>query len=161
MNLSVLKRRIQSKLVMSTKSNSCWYLTRVINLDESFAFFLNNQNHTISVGRRESTNDFVCIGPHVSRNHLQLIRTDPCSRGRIKWSLLDLGGIVGTFVNLIKVKPFIPFPLSCGDLIGVGSPESSSRRQAGKETFVFKIHSPMEKEEIDPELEEMVFGASN
>ena len=60
----------------------------------------------------------------------------------VSWSILDLGGVVGTFVNMVKVDPNIPHSLNSGDLIGVGCPENFSCREEGKETFVFRIHSP-------------------
>ena len=50
----------------------------------------------------------------------------------------------GTFINLMKIEKNAPFPLNCGDLIGVGCPDSSSSRSVdGKtEKFVYKIKSP-------------------
>ena len=58
------------------------------------------------------------------------------------WSLIDLGGEVGTFINGINVQSNIPHILHCGDMIGMGCPEDSSSRETGKETFVFRLDSP-------------------
>ena len=49
---------------------------------------------------------------------------------------------MGTFINMVKVDPNIPHSLNSGDLIGVGCPENLSCREEGKETFIFRIHSP-------------------
>lgn len=55
---------------------------------------------------------------------------------------MDLGGMVGTFVNRVRIESNNPFGLNCGDLIGVGCPEPSSVREGGKETFVYRLMSP-------------------
>ena len=61
----------------------------------------------------------------------------------MRWSIVDLGGMVGTFLNLIKLEPGKPYELKCGDVIGVGSPERKSIfKESGKETFVYRIKSP-------------------
>ena len=58
-------------------------------------FLLPNARDVIKVGRRETTNDKICNGVNVSRNHLQLVRK---SHGgvasdwqNIRWSVKDLG----------------------------------------------------------------------
>jgi hypothetical protein len=56
---------------------------------------------------------------------------------------MDLGGMVGTFVNMVRIEPGQPYELQCGDVIGVGCPEGrSTLREGGKETFVYRIKSP-------------------
>ena len=57
----------------------------------------------------------------------------------VTWSLIDLGGVVGTFINGAKVQSNIPHKLQYGDIIGLGCPERSSTREKGKETFVFRL----------------------
>ena len=56
--------------------------------------------------------------------------------------VMDLGGMVGTFVNSDKIHPNNPFGLNCGDLIGVGCPENQSSKEGEKETFVYRLKSP-------------------
>ena len=52
--------------------------------------------------------------------------------------------MVGTYVNRVRIEPNNPYGLNCGDLIGIGCPESlSTREQGGKETFVYKLKSPL------------------
>jgi len=66
---------------------------------------------------------------------------------------VDQGGLNGTFVNLVKIDPHIPFPLNADDLIGVGCPERSSARQGGRETFVYRIRAPRAFQQMDTEAE--------
>ena len=54
------------------------------------------------------------------------------------WRIIDLGGVVGTFINGEKAQPNVPAKLENGDLIGIGCPENKSCREKGKETFVYK-----------------------
>ena len=54
------------------------------------------------------------------------------------WEIIDLGGVVGTFINGKKAQPNVPAKLENGDLIGIGCPENKSWREKGKETFVYK-----------------------
>ena len=54
------------------------------------------------------------------------------------WRIIDLGGVVGTFINGEKAQPNVPANLENGDLIGIGCPENKSSREKGKETFVYK-----------------------
>jgi len=56
--------------------------------------------------------------------------------------VMDLGGMVGTFVNSDKIHPNNPFGLNCGDLISVGCPENQSSKEGEKETFVYRLKSP-------------------
>ena len=50
--------------------------------------------------------------------------------------------MVGTFVNRNKIESNNPFGLNCGDLIGIGCPESCSSKDGVKETFVYRLRSP-------------------
>ena len=81
----------------------------------------------------------------------------------VTWSIIDLGGVVGTFINGINVESNTPHNLNCGDLIGVGCPENKSCREKGKETFVFKLHlsktSDKEKDQ-DGSMEEVKTSSS-
>ena len=77
---------------------------------------------------------------------------------KVSWSIIDLGGVVGTFINGIKVESNTPQNLNCGDLIGVGCPENKSCREKGKETFVFKLHltkTSHEEKDQDGSMEEV------
>ena len=72
---------------------------------------------------------------------------------------MDLGGMVGTYVNRARIEANNPFGLNCGDLIGIGCPESSSvREEGGKETFVYKLLSPRaflaQSVQVEADLEE-------
>ena len=59
---------------MAFQPDQCWYLERVpINL-EGPAFLLQNAKEVVAFGRRVTTNDKVCNGPNVSRNHLKFVR---------------------------------------------------------------------------------------
>ena len=54
------------------------------------------------------------------------------------WRIIDLGGVVGTFINGKKAQPNVPDKIENCDLIGIGCPENKSCREKGKETFVYK-----------------------
>ena len=60
----------------------------------------------------------------------------------VTWSLIELGGVAGTYINGEKVQSNIPHKLQCGTMIGIGCPENSSTREKGKgkETFVFRLN---------------------
>ena len=68
------------------------------------------------------------------------------------WSLIDLGGVVGTFINGSKVQPLTPHSLNSGDIIGIGCPEHSSCRDSGRETFVYRVRQP-QKDQNDQKEE--------
>ena len=83
---------------------------------------------------------------------------------KVSWSIIDLGGLVGTFINGIKVESNTPHNLNCGDLIGVGCPENKSCREKGKETFVFKLHltkTSHEEKDQDGSMEEVKTSSSS
>ena len=123
--------------------DQCWYLERVPSILEGPGYLLQNAKEVVTFGRRVSTNDKICNGPNVSRNHLKFVRNGLSSDWQtIRWSVVDLGSMVGTFVNRNKIEPNNPFGLNCGDLIGIGCPEDSSSKDAGKETFVYRLKSP-------------------
>jgi len=112
---------------------------------EGSEYVLNNDNEFVTFGRKQgATNDKLCNGPNVSRKHLKFIRLGSCLDWKsVAWSVEDLGGMVGTFVNLVRIEPNQPYLLRCGDIIGVGCPEGKSTfRDGGKETFVYRIKSP-------------------
>ena len=82
----------------------------------------------------------------------------------MKWSVIDLGGVVGTFINGIKVQSNTPHNLNCGDLIGVGCPENKSCREKGKETYVFKLQlsrTSHEEKDQDGSLEDVKTSSSS
>ena len=78
--------------------------------------------------------------------------------GKVPWSIIDLGGMVGTFINGIKIESNKPHNLNSGDLIGIGCPEGQSCRETGKETFVFALHlseASHEEKDQDGSVEEV------
>ena len=146
-------------MFLSPRADDCWILERIPGSVEDPAYILDSEKEAVTFGRRIGDNDIICSGQNVSRRHLKFIRWDCNCRvipnfslsfrigssadlQRVSWSILDMGGVVGTFVNMVKVDPNIPHSLNSGDLIGVGCPENLSCREEGKETFVFRIHSP-------------------
>ena len=82
----------------------------------------------------------------MSRNHLKFVRDAGSGKGedwrQISWSVLDLGGMCGTYINKIKIEAKKPHVLNDGDMIGVGCPEEKSSRTEKLEKFVFKIRAP-------------------
>jgi hypothetical protein len=59
---------------MAFQPDQCWYLERVPIHMEGPAYLLQNAKEVVSFGRRVTTNDKVCNGPNVSRNHLKFVR---------------------------------------------------------------------------------------
>ena len=59
---------------MAFQPDQCWYLKRVPIHLEGPAYLLQNAKEVVSFGRRVTTNDKVCNGPNVSRNHLRFVR---------------------------------------------------------------------------------------
>ena len=68
----------------------------------------------------------------------------------IAWTITDLGGVVGTYINGEKVEAYVPTKLENGDIIGIGWPENRSTKENGKETFVYKLVSP--KKHVDEDI---------
>ena len=62
---------------MAFQPDQCWYLERVPITMEGPAYLLQNAKEVVSFGRRVTTNDKVCNGPNVSRNHLKFVRYIP------------------------------------------------------------------------------------
>jgi len=128
---------------MAYQPDQCWTLGRVPSSMECPAYLLQNAKEVVTFGRRQASNDKICNGPHVSRNHLKFVRSGSASDWQnVRWSVVDLGGMVGTYVNRTRIEANNPFGLNCGDLIGVGCPEICSVREGGKETFVYRLQSP-------------------
>ena len=67
----------------------------------------------------------------------------------IAWTITDLGGVVGTYINGEKVEAYVPTKLENGDIIGIGWPENRSTKENGKETFVYKLVSPQKHVDED------------
>ena len=79
----------------------------------------------------------------------------------IAWKIIDLGGVVGTYINGDKVQPNVPTQLKS---IGIGCPENKSSKENGKETFVYKLISPQKlvkhenkSDEIEKFAPELIF----
>ena len=118
----------------------CWALERVPWWEPPY--LLHNGREEVRLGRKEG-NTKVCQGYQVSRNHVLFVRFGtPEEWQGVRWSVVDQGGVHGTYVNERKIEPHTPFPLNADDLIGVGCSETSSTRQGGRETFVYRIRAP-------------------
>ena len=118
----------------------CWALERVPWWEPPY--ILHNGREEVRLGRKVG-NSKLCQGHLVSRNHALFIRTGaPESWQGLRWSVVDQGGVCGTYVNQVKLTPHTPFPLNADDLIGLGSGEVTSSRQGGKESFVYRIRAP-------------------
>ena len=98
--------------------NHCWTLERVPKTLES-SFVMKNSQEKVKVGRKVG-NHKVCSGVHVSREHLQFIRSGrPDDWRTIRWSIECFGGLTGTFVNRKKIQKNKEIILNDGDKIGV------------------------------------------
>ena len=149
---------------MVFQPDQCWTLERVPkSLEPGPPYLLQNAKQDITVGRKVGSNDKICQGANVSRSHLRFVRSvsgngDVSDWQNIRWSVEDLGGLCGTFVNLSRIEPNNAFGLNCGDLIGIGCPEKQSSRTPKIEKFVYRIKSPeayrMQAAPADVEVEE-------
>ena len=100
-------------------------------------------------------------GGNVSREHLHFIKSIMgCAVDdweNITWSIVDQGGLCGTFVNTNKIDAKTPFGLNCGDLIGIGCPDTQSSKTTKLEKFVYRIKSPeafrLQAAAVDVEME--------
>jgi len=128
-----------------SNSNYNWILERVpwAHDDNHLPLVLHSDKEVITLGRKKGVNDMTCVGPHVSRRHLKFVRTvsETGDKG-LAWRIIDLGGVVGTYINGEKLQPNVPTKLENGDIIGIGCPETRSSKENGKETFVYKFVSP-------------------
>ena len=59
---------------MAFQPDRLWSLERVPNTLEGPSYLLQNAKDVVTFGRRVSTNDKICNGPNVSRNHLIFVR---------------------------------------------------------------------------------------
>ena len=74
-------------------------------------------------------------GQNVSRRHLKIVRSgNPEDWRTVRWSVLDLGGLNGTFLNRKRIEANLPYPLNCNDLLGIGRSDAKSREN----TFVYR-----------------------
>ena len=132
---------------MEVLPEQCWTLVRVpMSMEPGPAFLLRNDMNKIKIGRRKrGTNDKVCNGAHVSREHLELVRSGKDWQ-TIRWNVKDLGGMGGTFVNTVKMDAQSQTALNCGDLIGLGCNSRMSTinisDQDDIESFVYMVKSP-------------------
>ena len=60
----------------------------------------------------------------------------------VRWSVVDLGGRVGTYINQRRLDANEPHLLKSGDILGIGCPEFSSTIRGSTETFVYKVRAP-------------------
>ena len=117
-----------------------WSLERTFVTKKFPRSHLVNALNVVTFGR-SSDNMFVLEGPLVSRNHLRFVRSGDMSDWRsVRWSVEDLGGFNGTYVNMKKIQPFSQYGLNSGDLIGVGIPHGELQGQM--EVFVYTINAP-------------------
>ena len=86
------------------------------------------------IGRHRPSNDKHCNGINVSRRHLRLSKCGGEDWTEVRWSVTDLGGMNGTFVNNRKIKPNEPQILNCNDLLGIGC----NHQFSSEKTFVYR-----------------------
>ena len=112
----------------------CWSLVREPKHLEPCPWLINNAISDLKIGRKLDQ-DKVCNGQNVSRRHLQLVRSgDPGDWRTVRWSVLDLGGLNGTFLNKRRIQANLSHPLNCHDLLGIGCPDG----QSTETTFVYR-----------------------
>ena len=69
------------------------------------------------------------------RHDLKIVRIgNPEDWRTVRWSVLDLGGLNGTFLNRRRIEANVPYPLNCNDLLGIGCPDERSTEN----TFVYR-----------------------
>lgn len=133
-----------------TDPDLCWVLERV-GVHEN-DFILNNSMDTIKIGRKATLNDKVCRGPHVSKQHLTLIKEGYIDDWmNIRWSVVRTGI---TYINTQKIENNQPQSLNPGDIIGLGCPRAGgdiivciniSEGQNvlySRHTFVYRLKAP-------------------
>ena len=112
----------------------CWSLVREPSQLEPFPWLIRTPSTDLNVGRKVD-NDKACNGQNVSRRHLRIVRSgNPEDWRSVRWSVQDLGGINGTFLNRRRIEANLLYPLSCNDLLGIGCPDAQSRGN----TFVYR-----------------------
>ena len=131
----------------------CWELERIPWWEPPY--LLHNGREEVRLGRKEG-NSKVCQGYQVSRNHALFVRSGTAEDWHgVRWCVVDQGGLHGTYVNQIKIDPHTPFPLNADDLIGLGSPDITSTRQGGRETFVYRIRAPKAFQQMDADTADL------
>jgi len=129
---------------MSNVIEHYWFLERV-GVQELPNYILQNSKDSITVGRRKVGNDKVIKKTvQVSRDHLVFERYGrPEDWQSVRWSVKDLGGLNGTFVNQKRLNANQAEVLNADDLIGIGCGDPESRVQAdGIEIHVYRIRAP-------------------
>ena len=112
----------------------CWTLEREPSNLEPFPWLIRTVSPELNVGRK-ANNDKVANGLNVSRHHLKIVRSgNPEDWRTVRWSVLDLGGLNGTFLNRKRIEANLPHPLNCNDLLGIGCPDAKSTEN----TFVYR-----------------------
>ena len=118
-----------------------WSLDRVSVTKKFSRFHLVNELNVVTFGR-SSENMVVLEGPLVSRNHFRFVRSGDLNDWRsVRWSVEDMGGVNGTYVNMRRIQSFSQYGLKSGDLIGVGIPDG--KLQGQMELFVYTINAPL------------------
>ena len=114
--------------------DECWTLVREPTQLEPSPWLIKNPLAEVFIGRKIG-NDKVCNGQNVSRRHLKLARSGNVEDWKsIRWSVTDLGGLNGTYLNRRRIDPNVPHPLNCNDLLGIGCPDVKSNET----TFVYR-----------------------
>ena len=114
--------------------NKCWTLVREPSHLEPSPWLIRTISPDLNVGRK-GDNDKVCNGLNVSRHHLRIVRSgNPVDWKTVRWSVQDLGGLNGTYLNRRRMEADIPYPLNCNDLLGIGCPDGRSTES----TFVYR-----------------------
>ena len=112
----------------------CWTLVREPSHLEPSPWLIKNVLPDLNVGRKVE-NDKVCNGKNVSRRHLKIVRSgNPQDWTSVRWSVQDLGGTNGTFLNKRRIGANLSHPLNCNDLLGIGCPDAKSTEG----TFVYR-----------------------
>ena len=112
----------------------CWTLEREPSHLEPSPWLIRTVSPELNVGRKVD-NDKVANGLNVSRRHLKIVRSgNPEDWRTVRWSVLDLGGLNGTFLNLKRIEANVLYPLNCKDLLGIGCPDARSTEN----TFVYR-----------------------
>ena len=114
--------------------DKCWTLVREPSHLEPSPWLIRTISPDLNVGRK-ADNDKVCNGLNVSRHHLRIVRSgNPVDWKTVRWSVQDLGGLNGTYLNRRRMEANTPYPLNCNDLLGIGCPDGRSTES----TFVYR-----------------------